>query len=54
MNARTKLLVAGLFFSWLRARFEPRPARRMSAAWTLHEAVQMALKQNHMVRGFQK
>src|ERR1700757_4229164 len=50
MNARIKLLAVGLFFfatsSMVRAQTGPQNARRL----TLHEAVQMALKQNHMIR----
>jgi outer membrane protein TolC len=50
MNARTKLLVTVLFFfgasSMVRAQTGAQNVRRL----TLHEAVQMALKQNHMVR----
>jgi outer membrane protein TolC len=50
MNARIKLLAAGLFFfatsSMVRAQTGAQNVRRL----TLHEAVQMALKQNHMVR----
>jgi outer membrane protein TolC len=51
MNARTKLLAVGLFFlgtsSMVRAQTgATQNVRRL----TLHEAVQMALKQNHMVR----
>jgi len=50
MNAHTKLLVTGLFFfgalSMVRAQNGAQNVRRL----TLHEAVQMALKQNHMVR----
>jgi outer membrane protein TolC len=50
MNARIKLLVVGLFFfaasNTARAQTGAQNVRRL----TLHEAVQMALKQNHMVR----
>jgi outer membrane protein TolC len=50
MNARIKLLAVGLFFfatsSMVRAQTGAQNVRRL----TLHEAVQMALKQNHMVR----
>ena len=50
MNARIKLLAVGLFFfatsSMVRAQSGAQNVRRL----TLHEAVQMALKQNHMVR----
>src|ERR1700746_1489312 len=50
MNARMKLLAVGIFFlaasSMFRAQSGAQDVRRL----TLHEAVQMALKQNHMVR----
>ena len=50
MNARLKLLVVSFFFfaasSMVRAQTGAQNVRRL----TLHEAVQMALKQNHMVR----
>jgi outer membrane protein TolC len=50
MNARIQLVAVGLFFfaasGTLRAQTAAQPVRRL----TLHEAVQMALKQNHMVR----
>src|SRR5579862_9183984 len=50
MNARIKLLAVGVFFfaasSIVRAQTVAQNVRRL----TLHEAVQMALKQNHMVR----
>jgi outer membrane protein TolC len=50
MNARIRLLTVGLFFlgasSMVRAQTGAQNVRRL----TLHEAVQMALKQNHMVR----
>src|ERR1700745_1674883 len=50
MNARMKLLAVGIFFlaasSMVRAQSGAQNVRRL----TLHEAVQMALKQNHMVR----
>src|SRR5579862_8335172 len=50
MNARIKVLVAGVFFlaasSMVRAQTGAQNVRRL----TLHEAVQMALKQNHVVR----
>ena len=50
MNARITLLTVGIFFlgasSMVRAQTGTQNARRL----TLHEAVQMALKQNHMVR----
>src|ERR1700745_2690840 len=50
MNARMKLLAVGIFFlaasSMVRAQSGAQDVRRL----TLHEAVQMALKQNHMVR----
>lgn len=50
MNARIKLLAVGFFFfaasSVVRAQTGAQNVRRL----TLHEAVQMALKQNHMVR----
>ncbi len=50
MNARMKLLAIGVFFfgasSMVRAQSGTQNIRRL----TLHEAVQMALKQNHMVR----
>ena len=50
MNARIKLLAVGLFFfgasSMVQAQTGAQNVRRL----TLHEAVQMALKQNHMVR----
>jgi len=50
MNACIRLLTVGIFFlgasSMVRAQTGTQNARRL----TLHEAVQMALKQNHMVR----
>ena len=50
MNARIKVLAAGVFFfgasSIVGAQSGAQNVRRL----TLHEAVQMALKQNHMVR----
>ena len=50
MNTRMTLLAVGLFFfagsSMVRAQTGAQNVRRL----TLHEAVQMALKQNHMVR----
>jgi outer membrane protein TolC len=49
MNTRMTLLAVGLFFfagSSIRAQTGAQNVRRL----TLHEAVQMALKQNHMVR----
>src|ERR1700746_185861 len=50
MNARMKLLAVGIFFlaasSMVRAQSGAQDVRRL----TLHEAVQMALKQNHVVR----
>lgn len=50
MNARIKLLPIGLLFfvglRFARAQSEAQNTRRL----TLHEAVQMALKQNHAVR----
>jgi outer membrane protein TolC len=50
MNANIKLLAVGLCFfgasNMIRAQTAAQPVRRL----TLHEAVQMALKQNHMVR----
>jgi outer membrane protein len=50
MNARIRLLTVSLFFlgasSMVRAQTGAQNVRRL----TLHEAVQMALKQNHMVR----
>jgi outer membrane protein TolC len=50
MNARIRLLKVGLFFlgasSMVRAQTGAQNVRRL----TLHEAVQMALKQNHIVR----
>jgi outer membrane protein TolC len=50
MNARMKLLAVGIFFlaasSMVRAQSGAQDVRRL----TLHEAVQMALKQNHLVR----
>ena len=50
MNARITLLTVGIFFlgasSMVRAQTGAQNVRRL----TLHEAVQMALKQNHMVR----
>ena len=50
MNARIKLLAVGLFFFGASSMVQAQTAAQNVHRLTLHEAVQMALKQNHMVR----